>query len=459
MLKRYIGLTAMMAAVLLIGGCGSNQASGDTKEETRQSADGDNSSKSDDGEYTYTELEDASFTFLQYSVENHENYEKLAEAYMEVHPNIDINVESSNDWRTTLKSKISSGDEPGLIMFEGPNDLADYKDLVEDLSDLKCVSYIFDDVKESCQVDGAIKAVPSAIVNYGLLYNKEIFEACGINGDELTSYDAMDEAFAVVKGKIESGELKEQFPYLEAVVSFPGADTWPWANHATNMALAQEISTATEAYQADSIEFKYADGLKDYLDLLVKYSSSPDDPSQLLSVDVTTATDSEFCLERSAVIQQGQWSISEMKAVDESILDKIGLLPIPIKGGKEDCSGYGVSSYFVVDKNLDENVIAAAKDFLDWCYLSESGKDFISNTLTKNVPFENFSDTPTANVISQLGNEQAQKGKTVANVFGGYPSGWTDSYGADIQSYLAGQMEWDQVVENAISSWEELRQQ
>ena len=61
------------------------------------------------------------------------------------------------------------------------------------------------------------------------------------------------------------------------------------------------------------------------------------------------------------------------------------------------------------------------------------------------------------NPISAAGNEYAEENKTTPLVFGGYPSGWSDALGADIQSYLAGSMTWDQVIENAKTNWQEMR--
>ena len=42
-------------------------------------------------------------------------------------------------------------------------------------------------------------------------------------------------------------------------------------------------------------------------------------------------------------------------------------------------------------------------------------------------------------------------------VFGGYPDGWSDLLGAGIQSYIAGEKEWDAVVEEAKANWAEMR--
>ncbi len=51
---------------------------------------------------------------------------------------------------------------------------------------------------------------------------KLFFEACGIDGSTLKSYDDIDAAFGKVQDAIDAGELADQFPDLEAVVFTSG---------------------------------------------------------------------------------------------------------------------------------------------------------------------------------------------------------------------------------------------
>ena len=52
----------------------------------------------------------------------------------------------------------------------------------------------------------------------------------------------------------------------------------------------------------------------------------------------------------------------------------------------------------------------------------------------------------------------SQEGKTTPWVFMGYPTGWgMDKLGANIQKYVAGEMPWDKLVEEAKTTWAEAR--
>lgn len=69
----------------------------------------------------------------------------------------------------------------------------------------------------------------------------------------------------------------------------------------------------------------------------------------------------------------------------------------------------------------------------------------------------NYAEYPSGNPISAACETYAQSGNTFSLVFGGYPDGWMDLLGAGIQSYIAGDKEWAEVVEQAKTSWTEMR--
>ena len=204
-----------------------------------------------------------------------------------------------------------------------------------------------------------------------------------------------------------------------------------------------------------SLDFKYADALKDYIDLMVKYSPDADKPEALVGVDYDSAMGGSFCIGKTAVIQMGQWVAPVIDEIDPELRENIGVLPMPLKGVDEDNICYGIASYFVVNKNSDDAKKAAAKDFVNWLLMSDEGKALITSNIS--LPFDNFADFPSENVISLACEPYAKEGNTFSLVFGGYPDGWSDLLGAGIQSYIAGEKEWDAVVEEAKANWAEMR--
>lgn len=410
------------------------------------------------GDYVYQDLEDAEISFFNFSVENKELYEKEIAAYMAVHPNIKVNLDlvgGDVDARTALKAKISSGDAPNIICLEGASDLATFGYLLDDLSDQPWVEHVFPSSLKECTVDGKVVALPAEIVSYGLLYNKGIFEACGIDGDTLRTYDDIDAAFATVQEAINNGDIKEQYPDLEAVVSLPAKEWWVLGNHSANAALGMEFGSSLEAYDADTLDFTYADAYKDYIDLMVKYSPDADNPSALVAADYDSAMGGSFCIEKTAVIQMGQWVQPVIAEINPELLGQIGVLPIPLKGVDENNICYGIGSLRVVNKDASDAERAASKDFLNWLFMSDEGKAFSSSNTS--IPMDNYEDFQVANEISRACDVYARSEDIIALIFGSCPDGWNNFHAAGIQSYIAGDKTWDEVIDEAKAEWSKLR--
>lgn len=109
----------------------------------------------------------------------------------------------------------------------------------------------------------------------------------------------------------------------------------------------------------------------------------------------------------------------------------------------------------IVNKNSSDANKAAAKDFINWLYMSDEGKGMVTSNIS--VPMDNFDDFPSANVISQECESYAKAGNTTTLVFSSAPDGWLDLLGAGVQSYISGDKEWSEVAEEARTNWAELR--
>ena len=312
---------------------------------------------------------------------------------------------------------------------------------------------------DNVTVDGEVYGLPLAIEGYGLIYNKKIFEAAGIDASTLTTYDAIDKAFADLQKQIDEGKLAEEFPVLEAVEEYAAKESWIVGLHTNNVALSQEFKSAANAFNSKTVAYTYGDQLKDLIDLETKYTSSKDNLSLLNSVDYSTQVGGGLAIERVAVVQQGNWISSEVSNVSEDVLDNLGILPIPLKGVVEDSIAVGVSNYWCVNSKSSDAEKKAAKDFLNWLYQSDEGKEIVVNNLGFIPAFDNYDNVSISDPLSAEVKRYVDAGKTIPWVFSGQPSGWDSKVAANIQNYLAGSMTWDEVIAQNISDWESMREQ
>ena len=445
-MKKVIGsvLTVAMVAGMMTG-CGSAGGSTDTKTSA------DNSASDDqvviDVFQNKNEISDA----LQAAIDTYE----------EENPSVKINLETvgGSDYASSLKAKMLGNDPVEIFTLGGPDDIASYQDYLEPLTDQEWVSHVTAGGVDNVSVDDEVYGLPLAIEGYGLIYNKKIFEAAGIDASTLTTYDAIDKAFADLQDQIDEGKLADEFPVLEAVEEYAAKESWIVGLHTNNVALSQEFKSATNAFNSKSVEYTYGDQLKDLIDLETKYTTSKDDLSLLNSVDYSTQVGGGLAIERVAVVQQGNWISSEVANVSEDVLDNLGILPIPLKGVVEDSIAVGVSNYWCVNSKSSDAEKKAAKDFLNWLYQSDEGKQIVVNDLGFIPAFDNYDDVTISDPLSAEVKRYVDAGKTIPWVFSGQPSGWDSKVAANIQNYLAGNMTWDEVIAQNIADWESMREQ
>ncbi|UOR11581.1 ABC transporter substrate-binding protein [Halobacillus amylolyticus] len=388
---------------------------------------------------------------FQFKVEFKEQFEELVAMYEEENPDVNINVKTvggGNDYGASLKTSFSSGEEPDIFNIGGPTDVDEYEKYLADLSDTKAADAALDGTLTSVKRDGKILGLPFNQEGYGLLYNKKVFEEAGINPDEIKTFEELKKAVETLDSKKDELGIKAPF-------AFPAKEKWVIGNHMANAYLADEFNhDVMEAYNADTVEFTMGDQLKRFLDLQNNYSVQP-----TLSLDYSQQVEEYFSLGKVAMIQQGNWVYNTIASMDEEFAqNNVGLLPIPVEG-YEGSIPVGVPNYWVVNKESGDEVVQASKEFLDWMYTSETGKKFVTEKFKFIPAYEGYEDLEIADPISKEIYEYVKEGNTMGWVFLGAPIAWTEgAFGVAVQEYIAGNITWEEVIQQSKEAWEEARQ-
>lgn len=390
---------------------------------------------------------------FQFKVEAKSALDKAIKDYESSHSNVDIRLQTvggGQDYGAALKTKFASGDEPTIYNIGGPQDVQDWKAKLEDLSDQPWVSKAYSGTLDAVKSDGKIYGLPFDMEGYGLIYNKTIFKKAGIDPSTIKTYEDLQKAAQTL-------DSKKKDLGLDAVFGTAGKETWVAGLHDSNVPLALELKDGVSAFKAKTINFTYADGFKKLLDLQNKYAYKPDGTNKSInSVDYSTQVEKLFSLSKVAMIEQGNWIYNAVSGINKDVADNMGLLPLPIDGDKADCVPIGVPMYWAVNCKKDADTKKAAKDFLNWLYTSDKGKNAIINDFKFIPALKGYdaSNLQPVDPISKDLNKYSKEGKTIPWVFMGYPTGWgQNKLGADIQKYTAGDLSWDQLVKNAKDSW------
>lgn len=398
---------------------------------------------------------------FQFKVEIAKELDEAARAYEAENPNVKVNIQTvggGEDYGAALRAKFQSGSEPDIYNIGGPQDVQDWMSKLEDLSDQPWVSDAVSGVLSGVTVDNNIYGLPFNIEGYGFIYNKAIFEAAGIDGSKIADFASLETAVKELDKKIKSGELKDKFPMLEAVIDYPAKETWVTGLHTSNAVLNQEFGSSIEAFNAKTIEFKNGDALRALVDLQADYSPFAKSKGKLNAVTYSRQVAEGLATERVAMIQQGNWIFNEVKGIDEEVANNLDILPMPVKGVKEDSIPVGVPMYWSVNKNSKDADKAAAKDFLNWLYTSDKGKDFVVNRFFFIPPLKGYDGLEPKDALGKAVKRYADQSKTMTWVFMGYPTGWgMEVLGVELQKYFAGEAKWEDVINNSKAKWEENR--
>ncbi|WP_075980044.1 ABC transporter substrate-binding protein [Bacillus massilinigeriensis] len=408
-------------------------------------------SSGDSGKESKSDQEKVTLDVFQFKVEFKDQFEKVAEKYEKENKNVDINITTvggGEDYGAALKSKFASGKEPAIYNIGGPQDVEDWKAKLADLSDTKAAAAALEGTLEGVKTDGKTLGLPYNQEGYGFLYNKAVFEKARIDPASIKD-------FASLEAAVKTLDSKKKDLGLEAVFALPGKEKWVTGLHLSNAFLAPEFdNNVLNSFNAKTVEFKYSDAFKKVLDLQNNYSVQP-----TVSLDYSKQVEELFSLQKVAIIEQGNWVYGSIAGVDEEFANNsVGLLPIPVEGYKGDSIPVGIPMYWGVNSNKDEATVKAAKEFLDWLYTSEDGKNTVLEDFKFIPAYQDYDVSKISDPISKAVYQYALDGKTIGWTFMGYPTGWGENQlGVNIQKYLSDKASWDEVVKASKDEWAKAR--
>lgn len=398
-----------------------------------------------------TNADQIDVSIFQFKVENEAGLQKAADAYMALHPDVSIKINTVGggaDYGAALRTEFSGGNAPTIFNVGGPQDVTDWINSLEDLTDTELSGKAFDGLNEAVTQDGKVYGLPFNQEGYGFIYNKAMFEQAGIDAESITTFSALEEATQKLDSK------KDELG-IDGVYSLAGKETWTTGLHLSNSFLSAEFGNIVEAMDAKEVEFKYADAMKKLVDL--QKDNATAEGAEINTVDYTMQMETQFASGKAAMVHQGNWTYSNIEAIDPELAKNVGFLPVPVEGVVEDNLFVGVPMYWAINKEKTDAEKEAAIDFLTWMYTDPEGQSIVINDLSFIPAYTGFKEKP-ADPLAQAILEYSENGKTSAWVFMGYPTDWgMGVLGTDMQGYFDGTKTWDEVIESSKESWKKDR--
>lgn len=314
-----LALGTALAAVSLTGCGGSSSDSGRTEAKTAAETK-DSQAAAEGGE------EQITLSFFAW-MDEEEMFNEMIEVYEAAHPNIHIEAQyaSSTDYETKLVTAFSGGADIDCFAVAAPNVLASYvnKGQVLPLDDLIAAAGTdtsgIQAIMDSIKIDGKTYGLPYKTSSWFVVYNKDVFDAAGI---EYPSGDAWSwEDYADLAGRLTSGEGADK---IYGSLNFQPTSLW-WR---------------VPANSKGAINCRYEEQLDDWLDAAEYCKKLSDDGYQPPYADRAGEAGADyagaFLTGKYAMMYNGDWIIEMLNsAIAKGETLNYDIAPLPHWEGEE----------------------------------------------------------------------------------------------------------------------------
>ena len=307
----------------------------------------------------------------------------------------------------------------------------------------------------AANVGGKQVGVPSTAEAFGLLYNKKVLDAAGIDPTTIKTRTDLEAAFKTLQAK---GKKAIHF----------SAIWWSLGAHFTNIYHTDAASThegrlaVLDSLAAGTKDLTVDPVFKNWLstfDMLKKYNGS--------AVNLTDteydASIADLASGNYGFMFQGNWT--EPNLLQASATTDFGIMPLPIsndaKAYGNDSIPVGVPGYFMVDNTQSTATERkGAVDFLTWLYTSAAGQHHVSDPTTKTgggmgfIPVYKQWNVPPSTFMSKAIAGFVNAGKTTEWINTYYPSGLQETVGkVSMQQYFTDKISSADLAKAIQAAW------
>jgi len=332
-------------------------------------------------------------------------------------------------------------------------EIPDMADKVLDLKTTRLARLVSKSLLASGNVNGRQVGVPSTAEAFGLLYNKKVLAAAGVDPATITTRAELEAAFKKVEA---AGKKPLHF----------SAIWWSLGAHFTNI-FHTNVGKTKEA------RLKGLDDLVDgkanlanntvfknwvaTFDLLKKYNAGKvnlTDTEYDASIKNLSSGDYAFMF-------QGNWT--EPNLITESKGGDFGLMPLPISNNAKDYGNdsipVGVPGYFMIDAQQSTKwQQKGALDFLTWLYTSPAGQKRVAGPVEEGgmsfIPvYKGFKIEPKTYMAKEI-SKFASAGKNLDWMNSYYPAGLQEEVGkVSMQQYFTDKISAAELAKAIENAW------
>lgn len=338
-MKKFLVLSLIVCLVLSLAAC-SNDAVSDPKETT---------------EVGSTESPRIAELNIMMSIPQYmdqwDTYVKQFEAKMLAEENIKVKVNlempSSDQYESVLQARLTGGDAPDLYTLHS-NNIATYDKAgnLTDLSTEPLADKIYDNVRETVSIDGRLLGVPLESQAWGVLYNKEIFVAAGVEIPK--TLDDLKNITEVLK---EKGYTPFMLAYQEQWVP--------------QLMTALTLGGKVSGELPDWVDRMYADNgsYEEVIDIFGPIDLIMANGTERAMEMGSESGAAEFAMGKAAMFVQGTWASGTIMTTNPDM--KLGVFALPVNNN-EACTRVNLSTSTTLAVHPDAKEMDLALKFANY---------------------------------------------------------------------------------------------
>ncbi len=394
-MKKGFGLTlaAILAAGALLSGCQNNaaQASQDSVSVQQNAGEQEESVKAAD-----------KIIVFQSKVEISDQLEACAAEYQE-ETGVEVEVwgTTGDDYFQQLKTKLANNQGPTVFSMVPGAESQQMAAYLADLSDMEMVSAVAPGMANV--IDGKTVGIPYTVEGFGMVYNKAL-----IQEGSVTDYDSFVRMLEEQKANGINGFGLSQESYF-------------LIGHILNTPFALQADPQAFVQQVVSGEVKLSE-VPEFQEFAKFYEAVRDHSYNPLEVNYDKEC-GDFATGKTAAIHQGNWSAGMF--TDYDVTFDMGMMALPIGGN--DKLAVSVPAAWYVNSQASEGEIQAGKNFINWLYTSDTGKNYLMNEFGF-IPVVEGMSNENLDSLSQEVARFTEEGKTIPWPMSDWPAGIVDVY-------------------------------
>ena len=377
-----------------------------------------------------------------YKQENQEGLKNIIKAFEKANPGITISpLIIPNDADAQMSARAAQGALPDILQMQSYSRVKEYasKGFLVDLTEKDCMKDVLPSALPAVTYNNKQYAMPMDYAGIGIIYNKDIFEKCGLEAPQ--TYRDLVKACAVL--------TENNYVPFAALLK----ENWSVGHFITmvHTALLQEKGITAEEFVNNMNEGKASYGDVDtsmLFSILDFYKANMN--SNAAEMD-GGAQQQSFAKGEAAMMVQGLWAYIDAMKLNPNL--NAGFIPFPVYNDASMNKMYAdVDSTFGISSQSSPEKQAAAIKFLEFLASEEGSKLWVSEyKLTHSFKGGDFASLGTP--YADLMNSVAERG---ANpwAFSQYPSDvFEDACKNGAQQYMMQKKASAKVIEDIDAQW------